>query len=188
MQNEKSLLYTATGDKGTTSLVGGSRAGKDDPRIEAYGTVDELNSHIGLLSSMLPAAAAFAAISRMLTRVQHQLFNIGAALANPAPEAPNPISHEEIRRIEHQIDDVDSQLPPLKQFILPGGTMAASQAHIARTVARRAERRIVALSHLHPVASNILIYINRLSDLLFAIARFNNIKTSSDEIFWQKDC
>lgn len=114
MQSDKSLLYTATGDKGTTSLVGGSRAAKDDPRIEAYGTVDELNSHIGLLSSMLPADDAFDAIRRMLIRVQHQLFNIGAALANPASDAPDPITPEEIKRIEHDIDTVDLQLPALR--------------------------------------------------------------------------
>ncbi|MBD5375058.1 MAG: cob(I)yrinic acid a,c-diamide adenosyltransferase [Bacteroides sp.] len=188
---KKSNLYTRTGDSGTTSLVGGSRTTKHSPRLEAYGTVDELNSHIGLLISHMPSNRDFAPIAHSLLKVQHRLFDIGAALATPTgpgEEPANGVTDSAITELEHEIDRIDSQLPPLNRFVLPGGTIAASQAHVARTVCRRAERRTLSLATDTPVAPEILRYLNRLSDYLFAIARFNNVKTSSTEIFWDKDC
>lgn len=184
----KSLLYTATGDNGTTSLVGGQRTAKHSPRIEAYGTIDELNSHIGLLTAKLPKSPDFDPIAATLLGVQHRLFDIGAALATPSTTPTQAITAEQITEIERAIDTVDAALPPLRQFVLPGGTEAAAQAHVARTVCRRAERRVTALAESEAVDPLINRYINRLSDLLFAIARFNNVKSSSPEIFWQKDC
>lgn len=188
---KKSILYTRTGDRGTTSLVGGQRAPKDSPRLEAYGTVDELNSHIGLLISLLPATDTFAPVARHLLTVQHRLFDIGAALATPTEPGQTPpegVTDAAVAAIEQEIDRVDASLPPLNRFVLPGGTVAAAQAHVARTVCRRAERRIITLADQAPVAQTILRYLNRLSDLLFAIARFNNVKTDATEIFWDKDC
>lgn len=190
-RQHKSPLYTATGDNGTTALIGGTRTQKHAPRIEAYGTTDELNSHIGLLISLLPTDDTFHPIARTLTTIQHQLFNIGAALATPPIPGSHPragITPAEIDTLEQAIDRIDSQLPPLRQFILPGGTTAASQAHVARTVCRRAERRITALADQEPVAPETIRYINRLSDLLFAIARTCNVKTANPEILWSKDC
>lgn len=183
----KSRLYTRTGDDGTTSLVGGSRAPKDCPRLEAYGTLDELNSWLGLLA----ASADMPAHRRdMLRKIQNTLFDIGAELATE-PESqwqPAPLPASAVEALEGHIDDIDSNLPPLRQFILPGGAPDAARANVARTVARRAERRIVALARTTPVNPNITRYINRLSDLLFALGREININTGNDEIFWQKDC
>lgn len=183
----KSRLYTRTGDDGTTSLVGGTRAPKDCPRLEAYGTLDELNSWLGLL-----AASAHMPTGRrdMLHKIQNTLFDIGAELATE-PESqwqPVPLPDSAVTSLESYIDDIDSQLPPLRQFILPGGAPDAARANIARTVARRAERRIIALARTAAVNPNIIRYVNRLSDLLFALGREININTGNDEIFWQKDC
>lgn len=183
----KSRLYTRTGDDGTTSLVGGTRAPKDSPRLEAYGTVDELNSWLGLLAADtdLPQPRR-----QMLRQIQNTLFDIGAHLATE-PESqwqPASLPDDTVAALERHIDKIDSALPPLRQFILPGGSEAAARANIARTVARRAERRITTLQHTAPVDPNIPRYINRLSDLLFALAREININTGHDEIFWQKNC
>lgn len=183
----KSRLYTRTGDDGTTSLVGGTRAGKDSDRLEAYGTVDELNSWLGLLASSLSLRPER---RELLLGIQNQLFNIGAALATE-PESkwqPTLPAESAMAAIEAAIDDIDSALPPLRQFVLPGGHADAARANVARTVARRAERRIVALSRQAPVDPFILRYINRLSDLLFALLREININNHVPEIFWQKDC
>lgn len=183
----KSRLYTRTGDDGTTSLVGGSRVPKDCERLEAYGTVDELNSLIGLV-------AASSAISpqrrRQLTEIQNRLFDIGACLATEPQSEWQPVApdNDTIGALEAIIDDIDSELPPLRQFVIPGGHPAAAHAHMARTVARRAERRIIALDRTERVDQNIIRYINRLSDLLFALAREININNSVDEILWQKPC
>lgn len=183
----KSPLYTRTGDAGTTSLVGGSRADKDDPRLEAYGTIDELNSHIGIVHAQAPTPE----IASTLLWIQHRLFDIGGYLACP-PDGqftlPPGVNDADIARLEHAIDTVDSQMPRLKAFVLPGGSIEAAQAHVARTVARRAERRIITLNRLHSVDPTILRFINRLSDFLFSIARFNNVNRHIDEIFWHKDC
>ncbi len=183
----KSRLYTRTGDDGTTSLVGGARAPKDCERLEAYGTIDELNSWLGLL-----AASADITPQRrdMLQKIQNTLFDIGAELATE-PESswqPVPLPDTAVDDIEAYIDTVDGALPPLRSFILPGGASDAARANLARTVARRAERRIVALARTAPVNPHIRRYINRLSDFLFALAREINVNAGYDEIFWQKDC
>jgi len=187
----KSLLYTRTGDAGTTALVSGNRIAKNHPRIEAYGTVDELNAHIGLLST---APGLPADVLTVLRTVSHQLFDLGAYLAtDPAAmpagiAAPQPPAQERIAYLEQQIDRIDMQLPPLRRFVLPGGTQAAAQANVARTVCRRAERRMLDLSDITPLAPTALRYVNRLSDLLFAMSRWCNISAGCDEIFWEKNC
>lgn len=186
-QIPKSQLYTRTGDTGTTSLVGGRRADKDDPRLEAYGTIDELNSHIGLVH----ATASSPLIADTLLWIQHRLFDIGGYLAcHPESQfqLPPGVTDSDILRLEQAIDTVDASLPPLNSFVLPGGSVEAAQTHIARTVARRAERRIISLNRLHPVDPSVIRFINRLSDFLFSIARFNNVNRHIDEIFWHKDC
>lgn len=183
----KSRLYTRTGDAGDTSLVGGTRVPKDSPRLEAYGTVDELNSWIGLVA----ASEAISPERRdALRRVQHRLFDIGAALATE-PEStwqPDFDGAAAVAEIEALIDNIDAQLPPLRQFVLPGGHPDAARANIARAVARRAERRIIALKTTVNVDNCILQYINRLSDMLFALSREINIISGQNEIFWQKHC
>ncbi|MDE7410733.1 MAG: cob(I)yrinic acid a,c-diamide adenosyltransferase [Paramuribaculum sp.] len=183
----KSTLYTRTGDTGTTALVDGSRTPKDSARLEAYGTIDELNSHIGLLMALDPQSPE----ASVLLSVQHRLFDIGGYLACPpadVPLLPPGVTAADITLIEQAIDRVDSQLPRHNRFILPGGCQAAAQAHVARTVARRAERRIITLAATEPVDPAVLRYINRLSDYLFALARFNNVRQETDEIFWEKNC
>ena len=181
----KSRLYTRTGDDGTTSLVGGTRAPKDSLRLEAYGTVDELNSWLGLI-----AASTIITHDRQadLQAIQNTLFDIGAALATE-PESkwqPQPIAQSTIDTIEAAIDTVDSSLPPLRAFILPGGHPDAARANIARTVARRAERRIIALARTVDIDPGILRYINRISDYLFALARLINHTAQIPEIPWQQ--
>ena len=184
---KKSIVYTRTGDAGTTSLVGGERAPKNSSRLEAYGTVDELNSHIGLVA----AHTSHADVNEMLTWIQHRLFDIGSYLAcNPDGNfllSPG-IDDVSVAKLEKMIDDLDSRLPAIKEFVLPGGTVAAAEAHVTRTVCRRAERRILNLAQESRVESIVLRFINRLSDFLFVLARFNNIGNGVDEIFWQKDC
>ena len=183
----KSKLYTRRGDDGTTSLVGGTRVMKDSPRLQAYGTIDELNSWLGLLA----ASDAIAPDTRATLRsIQHRLFDIGAALATEPesawqPQLPGQLA---IEHLEQAIDQIDATLPPLRQFVLPGGHPDAARANVARTVARRAERAIITLSQTTAVDPVILQYINRLSDFLFALSRQININANIDEIFWQKDC
>lgn len=180
----KSNIYTRTGDKGTTSLVGGKRVPKTDPRLEAYGTVDELNGWLGLLDSsrQIPEAA-----HATLLRAMNNLFDIGAALATEPESAwqPAPFAPEQVQTLEADIDALDATLPRHNRFILPGGHPDAARANIARTVARRAERRMTVLPD---VDANIMQYINRLSDYLFVLSRAINILNSRDEIFWQKNC
>lgn len=186
---KKSIIYTCTGDSGTTSLVGGKRVRKDDIRIEAYGTVDELNSCVGLLESLTVLPTEIAGIFNF---IQNKLFNIGAYLAtentgNGLADVKG-LSERDINRLEEAIDLLDSQLPSLNNFVLPGGSREAAVAHICRTVCRRSERCIVALdahSHVTPVVVG---FINRLSDFLFVVARFNNVNNGVGEIFWNKDC
>lgn len=180
-------IYTKTGDSGTTSLVGGRRVSKTDPRLEAYGTVDELNSHLGLLISILPEADTQQLRASLLT-IQSRLFDLGAYLATHVEaesEAAEPrgITPAEVEHLESEIDRMTAQLPPLTSFILPGGTQAASQAHVCRTVCRRAERHTLAISPLpHPLA---IAYLNRLSDYLFTLARYLNHITDTPEIPWR---
>ena len=184
----KSNVYTRTGDAGTTSLVVGTRVPKDSLRLEAYGTVDELNSWIGLLLTtpeVLPGDSA-----STLTAVQHRLFDIGAILATE-PESrwqPRPLDSSHIVALEQAIDILDATLPRHNRFILPGGHPQAANANIARTVARRAERRIITLAADTTVPPTTVQYINRLSDYLFILGRAINIFNKKDEIFWQQDC
>ena len=183
----KSKLYTRRGDDGTTSLVGGTRVMKDSPRLQAYGTIDELNSWLGLLA----ASDAITPDTRATLRsIQHRLFDIGAALATEPESAwqPQLPGQQAIEHLEQAIDQIDATLPPLRQFVLPGGHPDAARANVARTVARRAERAIITLSQTTAVDPVILQYINRLSDFLFALSRQININANIDEIFWQKDC
>ena len=183
----KSTIYTRTGDEGVTSLIGGARVSKDSARLEAYGTVDELNSWIGLVGTSALIAPSEA---KLLQEIQSRLFDIGAILAaDPQGQwQPDPFPQEAIRHIESHIDTIDSSLPRQHSFILPGGHPDSARCHIARTVARRAERRIITLSRDEQIDPNVLKYINRLSDLLFVLARQINLTAQIPENIWQKDC
>jgi cob(I)alamin adenosyltransferase len=178
-------IYTKTGDAGLTGLLGGGRVGKDDPRIEAYGTVDELNAALGAARAMGLDTQADA----LLGRVQDDLFALGAALADPNPEGrfQNAIGPEHSQRLEAEIDAMEAELPPLDRFILPGGLAAAAHVHLARAVCRRAERLAVHLSRLpnQHVAAPLLVYLNRLSDFLFVLARAVNHRAGVPEIAWR---
>ena len=177
-------IYTKTGDFGNTSLFGGKRVDKDNQRIEAYGTLDELNSVIGLIL----VEKVNEKTRKILTILQQSLFVIGSELATPSDvqsKAIRPLTNEEIKLLENYIDEIDADLPPLKNFIIPGGTKAASLLHFARTVCRRAERRIVEIDKSENISKNIIAYMNRLSDLLFVIARFENHVTSTPETEWK---
>lgn len=183
----KSKVYTLTGDQGKTSLVGGKRVDKDDVRVEAYGTIDELNAHIGLLAhnSKLEATG----LSQDIRIIQNKLFNIGAYLATEVDEGTpvHGLGADDVHRLEHCIDTLDEQLPPMQGFILPGGSRLSAQCDICRTVARRAERRIITLSKQGYVAPEIIQFINRLSDFFFVFARFANFQNQTEEIYWDKD-
>lgn len=172
-----SKVYTKTGDLGETSLIGGQRVRKDDLRVEAYGTVDELNAHVGLLAEMVHGDA--------LSLVQNDLFSIQTLLAAPDPSALPPLPPMATQVLEQAIDNIQSQLPELHAFVLPGGNPAAAQCHVARTVCRRAERRIVSLSQHAPVDPDILSYINRLSDYLFVLARLLVVHSPQEEKVWK---
>jgi cob(I)alamin adenosyltransferase len=179
-------IYTKTGDRGETGLFGGPRVRKDHPRIEAYGTVDELNSILGLAR----AQGVGEEIDRLLARIQHELFSVGAELASPKPDANRMrvIAHPHIEYLEHAIDRFEAELPPLKQFILPAGTPSAAALHLARTVCRRAERGVVTLDHLpgETVSPELIVYLNRVSDLLFVLARTVNRQSGTDDVPWEK--
>lgn len=179
-------IYTRTGDDGTTGLVAGPRRKKHDLRVESYGEVDEANSCIGLVRQHL---ADFPVLDRMLVRIQNDLFDLGADLATPdtgkkLDYEPLRIAQVQVDRLEVEIDTLNADLEPLRSFVLPGGTPAAAALHLARTVARRAERRIVALQDGgETVSAAAVAYINRLSDFLFVAARWVNDKGRSD-ILW----
>ena len=175
---KKSLIYTGGGDKGKTSLVGGQRVSKAHQRIESYGTIDELNSFIGLLITALDDQADI----DFLSFIQHKLFTIGSYLATDQETT------ERIERIEREIDRLDSELPQMKNFILPGGSRSASLAHVCRTVCRRAERQIYRLAETNPVEEPVLIFVNRLSDYLFVLARKECIRNNGKEIIWDYTC
>jgi len=173
-------IYTRTGDDGTTELVGGQRVPKDSPLIEACGSLDELNAHIGAVRSCgLPDD-----VNAMLQNIQSALFTIGTQIATP--EGSNikirGISDKEVGNLEHEIDTLENTLHPLRQFILPGGSSAASALHLARTVARRAERRCVTLARSRKIDPQVLRYLNRLSDLCFLLARYANQYQSVPEL------
>ena len=179
-------IYTRTGDDGTTGLFGGGRVPKTHPRIAAYGTVDEINSHLGLARSLLGEHLDSERLDELLDSLQAELFTLGADLATPSgSRAVVPrVSQEQVARLEHTIDQLESELPPLKQFILPGGLPAASAMHVARTVCRRAERLVLEASETEEIAPLASIYLNRLSDLLFVMARWTNRHDPSRENTW----
>jgi ATP:cob(I)alamin adenosyltransferase len=186
-QNEmkKSIIYTGGGDKGTTALVGGFRVPKTHPRLEAYGTIDELNSHIGLLMADVDDPETL----DTLRFVQHKLFTVGSYLATDPTKTDfrieSRVTPEAIQRIESAIDRIDGQLPRLNAFVLPGGNRASAQAHVCRTVCRRAERCIYRLTETGAeVEEPVLIFMNRLSDLLFVIGRNECVRCGDDEIIW----
>ena len=182
-------IYTRTGDKGTTSLVGGVRIKKSDARIEAYGTIDELSSHLGLLVSMLVPDYSE---RELLLRIQHCLFVIGSHLATDQSQTMLPhyaqLSEDEVGILEERIDQILSMGPETSGFVLPGGTMAAAQCHVCRTVCRRAERRIAKLSESAKVGTEITQYVNRLSDYLYVLAKKINFNAGQREIIWEKPC
>lgn len=182
----KGKVYTRTGDAGMTSLVSGNRVSKDDVRVEAYGTVDELNSNIGVLlhSTKLDDQE----IIDCLRRAQNKLFNIGAYLANDTPGATlYGLTQDDVTALEKLMDEMSEELPPMRGFILPGGSRLSATADRCRTITRRAERRVVALSHTAQVEPLVLEYLNRLSDFFFVFARYNNIHNQVEEIYWDKD-
>jgi cob(I)alamin adenosyltransferase len=179
-------IYTKTGDDGETGLFGGGRVPKDDPRVAAYGAVDELNAAIGFAASLEPQSLDVA----FLETIQRDLFTIGAELASPDPGKVDKalggprIGEPQIGMLEHMIDGHEAKLAPLKAFILPGGTPKAAVFHLARTICRRAERSVVALSHREQVSPTILQYLNRLSDLLFVLARSANAQAGRPDVQW----
>ncbi len=180
MGNRLSKIYTRTGDEGTTGLGDGSRVPKDSPRVEAYGTVDEANSAIGVV---LAGDNVAPAIRECLTEVQHDLFELGGELCIPGHSA---ITQEFIDRLERDLDGFNADLPRLKEFILPGGGPSAAACHLARTIVRRAERRVFTLSQTEDVRPEVIRYLNRLSDLLFVVARVVARAEHGTEVLWNR--
>jgi cob(I)alamin adenosyltransferase len=177
-------IYTRTGDGGDTALFDGTRVRKSDSRVSAYGDVDELNAWLGLVR----AAGLDADVAEMIERIQRDLFALGARLADPAGRIAERVTKaaiqpEDISRLESWIDALDAELPPLRRFLLPGGTAAAASLHVARTTCRRAERAVVALEGA-PLEPELLTYVNRLSDLLFVMARAVNRRAGVAELEW----
>lgn len=179
-------IYTKTGDMGSTGLFGGPRVSKDDDRIEAYGTVDELNAALGVVR----AVALPADIDEQLSQIQSELFSIGAELATPDPDAHHVrlLGPKHVARLEQWIDGHEATLQPLKNFILPAGAEPAARLHLARAICRRAERRVVTLVRRHEasVSEDLLIYLNRLGDLLFVLSRVVNSRVGTPEVNWVK--
>lgn len=182
-------IYTRTGDQGTTGLFGGGRVSKNNPRIEAYGTVDELNAFVGMVRTLLNAQPGHYRIEPVLEQIQTELFVLGADLATPEEARPNVprIAASHVEQLEDDIDKLSDDLPPLKHFVLPGGTQAAAYLHMARTVCRRAERRAVEAAGEAAFNKHALIYLNRLSDLLFVMARWLNRQAGVDEAEWKAE-
>jgi len=175
-----SRIYTRTGDKGTTGLGDGTRVDKDSLRVEAYGTVDELNSLIGLLVTYKVPDV----IAGQLADIEHDLFDIGGELSIPGHTV---LSDKQVERLEEFLDTLNAELEPLQEFILPGGTPAAAVCHLARTVCRRAERRVVSLAREETVNAAGLRYLNRLSDLLFVLARSLNRAEGVKDVLWKRE-
>ena len=195
MGNRLSKIYTRTGDDGSTGLGDGTRVSKDSARVAAYGTVDELNSCIGmviaelsLVGSKVPDSKADPSkpgvIADTLTEIQHELFDLGGELCIPGSEM---IADADIGRLEQRLDALNAPLPPLKDFVLPGGSRAAAACHLARTVARRAEREVVTLARHDAVRAEAIRYLNRLSDLLFVIARVLARESGHGEVIWKHE-
>lgn len=181
MGNRLSKIYTRTGDDGTTGLGDGQRIAKDAPRVEAFGTVDEANSAIGTILAVASFPERF---RRCLITVQHDLFELGGELCIPGHEA---IEQSFVDRLEAELDAFNADLPPLKDFILPGGGPATAACHVARTIVRRAERRVITLQGNEDVRDEVLRYLNRLSDLLFVIARQVVRAENGKEVLWDRD-
>lgn len=179
-------IYTKTGDKGMTALLGGDRVDKHHPLVTAYGTVDELNSIIGMAQS----SGAYSSIPAKLSRIQNELFDVGADLSLPTAKQNKNVTRitsDYTNKLETEIDEIENQLEPLTQFILPGGTHVASLLHFARTVCRRAERACMIANEGSPINPEIIKYLNRLSDWLFCMARFANHIANVKDIPWEKN-
>ena len=195
-------LYTKTGDNGMTSLCGGKRVPKDDIRVEAYGTVDELNAHIGLVKSYLQSSHRSninsgecnhqdlsSSIISFLEKVQRELFVVGGALAKESSITSKlPSVSALVVQLEHQIDGLTAAIPAQHNFIYPGGNLMSAQCHVCRTVCRRAERRIITLSKVAQIPEEIFPFINRLSDYFFILSRYLNIKSDNSEKTWENTC
>ena len=177
---KKANIYTGTGDCGNTSLGSGTRVPKDHPRVEAYGTLDELNAHLGLLAASLENTETIGFIAE----IENSIFTIGCHLA-AEDKQDNPVEEQEIIKLEREIDTISASLPPLKSFILPANNEQAARANVCRTICRRAERAMVTLSRECKVSHNAMVYINRLSDYLFVLQRQ---LLDGEEKIWQKPC
>lgn len=178
-------IYTRAGDRGDTGLIGGRRVRKDHPRVEAYGAVDELNSQLGIARTLVSDSS----VAALLDDIQHRLFDLGAELATPSGARSKQrasITAEQVRTLENAIDRYQAMLPALRAFILPGGSPLAAAFHVARTVSRRAERRTVTLGRKERLNAEILRYLNRLSDLLFVLARWANRVAGQPDVIWQQ--
>jgi len=180
-------IYTKTGDAGDTGLMGGGRVSKDHARVHAYGEIDETNAAIGVVRTTVPTDFS----DELLAAIQRDLFTVGGRLATPEPERLRETQRDKvaipparIAALEAAIDAADAELPPLTAFVLPGGTPKAAALHLARAVCRRAERSVVRLSHVEEVPPEILVYLNRLSDLLFTLARLANQRAGSPDVTW----
>ena len=183
-------IYTRTGDTGETALFGGPRVRKNDPRVEAIGDVDELNAALGMARIELARSGTSPPdVDTLLTQLQHRLFDLGAELASPHPNqrGTNLVNDRHIAALEAAIDRYDAVLEPLKEFILPGGVPAAAQLHVARCIGRRAERRVVQLMDRETIRGELLRYLNRLSDLLFVLARAVNRANGEPDVTWKQD-
>jgi cob(I)alamin adenosyltransferase len=181
-------VYTRQGDAGETGLAGGQRVPKDSRRIEAYGTVDELNSFVGLARDIMAGDPALAELSNMLLRIQHELFNLGSILAT-LPEDVHPrqarITEAEIVQLEAEMDQMNAELPPLRSFVLPGGSRLNAELHVCRTVCRRAERAVVALARDEQVPAEAAKYLNRLGDAFFVWSRWASHRGGTPETLWE---
>jgi len=185
-------VYTRQGDQGETALAGGQRVPKDGPRIAAYGTVDELNSFLGVaratVTEMAPATPRLAVLGAILLRVQHELFNLGSILAT-LPEDVHPkqarVTGAEVAQLEREMDHMNEELPPLRSFVLPGGCRLNTELHVCRTVCRRAERDLVALARAESVPPETVQYLNRLSDALFVWSRWASHVAGAPETLWE---
>ncbi|MBD5209401.1 MAG: cob(I)yrinic acid a,c-diamide adenosyltransferase [Bacteroidales bacterium] len=189
---KKSLLYTGTGDQGQTSLVGGQRIAKNSPRLEAYGTVDEFSSFLGIIHASTQCDSE---TKGQLAEIQNELFNIGCYLATDSSDTSSSdetnqavygLTETDITRLEGWIDALDERVPTIRSFVLPGGSEIAAHTHVARTVCRRAERRILTLAAEEFVSPLVIRYFNRLSDYLFILARYYNFLTGIEEVTWRQ--
>lgn len=186
----KAKIYTKTGDKGSTRLVDGSCVEKFNPRVEAYGTVDELNSYLGVVRSGLQKAPELQSLDAFFEKIQNQLFNLGSLLACEDETVFNKLpalQPHHVQALEQKIDELTEDLPELRNFVLPAGHETATHLHVARTLCRRSERRSAEVMMKEDRYSTCLQYLNRLSDLLFVAARWVNLKTNFAEVLWKKD-